>query len=291
MEFGIAFANVGPLVEPEKAAEFAVAAEEAGFESIWTVEHVVVPAGYESTYPYDPSGKMPGGEQSPIPDPLVWLSYLAGITSRIKLATGVLILPQRNPVVLAKELATLDQLSGGRLLLGIGVGWLEEEFDAIGVPFRERGARTDENVAAMRALWTEDTATYEGEHVSFRDCYMLPKPAQPSVPVHVGGHTEIAARRAGRLGDGFFPGKGSHEELARLFELVRTTATEHGRDPDAIEMTTGGNGAVGSGALDEVKALADIGTHRVIVPSFLFWNDTADSLARYGDEVIAKARS
>jgi probable F420-dependent oxidoreductase len=291
VEFGIAFANLGPFTAPEAAAGFALAAEEAGFESLWTVEHVVVPAGYESTYPYDPSGKMPGGEESPIPDPLIWLSYLAGLTSRIKLATGVLILPQRNPVVLAKELATLDQMSGGRLLLGIGVGWLEEEFDAIGVPFAERGARTDENVAALRALWAEDAATYEGEHVSFRDCIMLPKPAQGSVPVHVGGHTEIAARRAGRLGDGFFPAKGSHEELARLFDVARTTAVEHGRDPDAIEMTTGGNGAVGAGALDEVKALADIGTDRVILPSFLFWHDTADALARYGDEVIAKAGS
>jgi probable F420-dependent oxidoreductase len=291
VKFGIAFANIGPFAAPDAAAGFARAAEEAGFESIWTVEHVVVPAGYESTYPYDPSGKMPGGEDSPIPDPLSWLAYLAAVTDRIKLRTGVLILPQRNPVVLAKELATLDQLSGGRLLLGVGVGWLLEEFDAIGVPFEERGARTDENVAAMRALWTEEAATYEGEHVSFRDCILRPKPVQASVPVHVGGHTEIAARRAGRLGDGFFPGKGSHEDLARLFEVARATATEHGRDPDAIEMSTGGNGAVGGGALDEVKALADIGTHRVIVPSFLFWHDTADSLARYGDEVIAKVGS
>jgi len=288
VEFGIAFANVGPFAQPEAAATFARAAEEAGFESIWTVEHVVVPSGYESTYPYDPSGKMPGGEDSPIPDPLIWLSYLAGVTTQIKLATGVLILPQRNPVVLAKELATLDHLSGGRLLLGIGVGWLEEEFDAIGVPFRERGARTDENVGAMRALWSEETATFEGEHVSFRDCFMSPKPVHGSVPVHVGGHTEIAARRAGRLGDGFFPGKGSHEELDHLFELVRSTAKEHGRDPDAIEMTTGGSGAIGGGALDEVKALADIGTDRVILPSFLFWNDIEASLGRYGDEVIAK---
>ncbi|OWY61415.1 LLM class F420-dependent oxidoreductase, partial [cyanobacterium TDX16] len=238
MEFGIAFANVGPFAEPEGAARFARAAEQAGFESIWTVEHVVVPAGYESTYPYDPSGKMPGPEESPIPDPLIWLAYLAAVTDSIKLATGVLILPQRNPIVLAKELATLDQMSGGRMLLGVGVGWLEEEFDAIGVPFRERGKRTDEHVAAMRALWTEEQASYDGEFVSFQDCISKPAPVQSSIPVHVGGHSDAAARRAGRLGDGFFPGKGSHEELARLFDLARATATEHGRDPDAIEMTT-----------------------------------------------------
>jgi probable F420-dependent oxidoreductase len=288
MKFGIAFANVGPASGPAAAIELATAAEEAGFESVWTVEHVVVPAGYESTYPYDPSGRMPGPEDSPIPDPLVWLAYLASATTTLKLATGVLILPQRNPVVLAKELATLDHLSGGRLLLGIGSGWLEEEFDAIGVPFTERGRRTDDNVAALRALWGEDQATYESEFISFRNCMVRPQPAAGSIPIHVGGHTEVAARRAGRLGDGFFPASGTHERLAELFDTVRATATDAGRDPDAIELSTGGNGALGPGALDEVKALADLGVHRVIVPSFVFWGNPRDDLARYGDEVISK---
>lgn len=289
MKFGLAFANVGPCVDPRAATLFAQAAEKAGFESIWTVEHVVVPSGYQSVYPYDPSGKMPGPEDSDIPDPLIWLAWVAAATSRIKLATGILILPERNPVVLAKEVATLDLLSGGRVLLGIGVGWLKEEFEAIGVPFERRGARSDEYVAAMRALWTQEKATHQGEFSRFTDCILRPRPAQASVPIHVGGHTDAAARRAGRLGDGFFPGKGDHAELRRLFDLARRTAVEHGRDPAAIEMTTGGQGAVGSRALDEVKALAEIGTDRVIVPSFLFWADTADALARYGDEVIAKA--
>jgi len=287
MKFGIAFANTGPFAHPAAAVEFAQAAEAAGFESLWTVEHVVVPSGYDSPYPYDPSGKMPGGEEFPIPDPLIWLSFVASATSRVNLATGILILPQRNPVVLAKELATLDHLATGRMLLGIGVGWLEEEFDAIGVPFAERGRRTDEYVDVMRALWTQDKASFHGEFVDFDDCISMPHPANGTIPVHIGGHTDIAARRAGRLGDGFFPGKGSHDELARSFELARATAREHGRDPDAIEMTTGGNGAVGGRALDEVKALADIGTGRVMIPAFLFYRDTVNSLARYGDEVIS----
>ncbi len=288
MKFGIAFANTGPFAHPAAAVEFAQAAEAAGFESLWTVEHVVVPSGYDSPYPYDPSGKMPGGEDFPIPDPLIWLSYVAAATSRIHLATGILILPQRNPVVLAKELATLDHLSGGRMLLGIGVGWLEEEFDAIGVPFAERGRRTDDHVGAMRALWTQEKASFHGEFTNFDACISRPQPVQGTIPVHIGGHTDIAAKRAGRLGDGFFPGKGSHEELARSFDLVRRTAVEHGRDPDAIEMTTGGRGAVGGRALDEVKALADIGTHRVILPAFLFYADPVGTLARYGDEVISQ---
>ncbi len=291
MKFGIAFANTGPFTQPDAAVAFAQAAEQAGFESIWTVEHVVVPAGYQSTYPYDPSGKMPGGEDSPIPDPLIWLTYVAAATKSIRLATGILILPQRNPVVLAKELATLDSLSQGRMDLGIGVGWLEEEFNAIGVPFAARGKRTDEYVAAMRALWTEEKASYHGDTVDFTDCISLPRPDQKSIPIHVGGHTEVAARRAGRLGDGFFPGRGDHQCIDHLFRLARDTATQNGREPSDIEMTTGGNGAVGGRALDEVKALADIGTDRVMVPAFLFYADAVAGLARYGEEIIAKAGS
>ena len=191
--------------------------------------------------------------------------------------------------MLAKETATLDQLSGGRLLLGIGVGWLKEEFDAIGVPFAERGARTDEAVTALRALWTQDAATHHGRFSDFTDCVLRPHPVQPSIPIHVGGHTDAAARRAGRLGDGFFPASGDHDELARLFEVVRQTARDHGRDPSAIELSTGGRGALGDRALDEVGALADLGVDRVIVPAFAFWRDPATELARYGDEVIARA--
>jgi probable F420-dependent oxidoreductase len=288
VKFGIIFANVGPYVAPEGAAAFAQQAEAAGFESLWTVEHVVVPKGYASTYPYSPTGKMPGPENSPIPDPLIWLSYVAAATSTIRLATGILILPQRNPIVLAKEVATLDALSGGRVELGIGVGWLEEEFDALGIPFAKRGKRTDEYIDALRALWNDDPASYSGEFVDFADCYSDPKPAAGSVPIHIGGHTDPAARRAGRLGDGFAPGAMDHQVLDQLFTLARDTARECGRDPNAIEMSTGGAGAIGDGALDEVKALADIGTDRVLVPSFVFWGDP-DSVKRYGDDVIAQS--
>lgn len=287
MKFGIIFANTGPFADGAAAAAMASAAEEAGFESLWTVEHVVVPSGYQSQYPYDESGKMPGGEDFDIPDPLIWLSWVASATSTIRLATGILILPQRNPVVLAKELATLDHLSGGRMELGIGVGWLEEEFDAIGVPFRERGKRTDDHVAAMRALWSQEKASHHSEFTDFDDCISRPRPPGGAIPIHVGGHTDIAARRAGRLGDGFFPGKGTPQDLARSFDLVRDTAEQHGRDPDAIEFTAGG-ATIGSGAVDAVKELADIGVDRVVVPAFAFWSDTPDALARYGDEVITK---
>jgi len=290
MKFGVMFANVGPMGTAEGAAGIGQAAEEGGIESLWTVEHVVVPAGYQSTYPYSDTGRMPGGEDSPIPDPLIWLAFVAAATKTIRLGTGILILPERNPVVLAKQVATLDSLSGGRVELGIGVGWLEEEFDAIGVPFADRGKRTDDYVAALRALWTQAPASHQSEFTSFTDVYSRPAPTQADLPIVVGGHSKVAARRAGRLGNGFFPGKGSHEELAELIDIVRATAIEHGRDPDAIEITTGGNGALGSGALDEVKALADLGVSRVIIPPLAFdVEGQRVAFAKYGEDVISKA--
>ncbi|MEE9414386.1 MAG: LLM class flavin-dependent oxidoreductase, partial [Acidimicrobiales bacterium] len=135
MKFGIAFANTMGFAEAEGAAVLARGAEAAGFDSVWTVEHVIVPKDYKSTYPYDPSGKMPGGPEASIPDPLIWLTWVAANSTTLRLATGILILPERNPLVLAKAVATLDNLSGGRVDLGIGVGWLEEEFDALGIPW------------------------------------------------------------------------------------------------------------------------------------------------------------
>lgn len=290
MKFGVVFANVGPMAYAEGAVALAQAAEAGGFESLWTVEHTIVPAGYESTYPYSPTGRMPGPEDSDIPDPLIWLTYVAGATSTIRLGTGILILPQRNPIVLAKEVATLDRLSGGRVELGIGVGWLAEEFEAIGIPFAERGRRTDDHVAALRALWTQDEATYDGPFTSFTKAISRPRPTQGSVPIVVGGHSEAAARRAGRLGDGFFPGRGSHEDLAALIAVMRDSAVEHGRDPDAITITAGGNGALGSKALDEVKALADLGVSRVVVPPLAYDPEgQRTAFAKYGEDVIARS--
>jgi probable F420-dependent oxidoreductase len=289
VKFGLMFANTGTFATPEGAKAVAAAAENAGFESLWAVEHVVVPVGYQSQYPYDESGRMPGGETFDIPDPLMWLSFVAAATTTVKLATGILIVPQRNPLVLAKEVATLDKLSGGRLLLGVGVGWLEEEFDALGIPFSTRGRRLDEHIGAMRALWTEDEATYSGEFTSFKPVVSLPKPAQSSVPIVVGGHTEAAARRAGRLGDGFFPARGSDDELERLFEVVRSTAREHGRDPDAIELTTGGAAAFAPDPVKALGALESLGVSRVVVPPLAF--DPAGigpALGKFGETVIAK---
>ena len=239
MKLGLMFANVGAMVSPEGAVAVARHAEQAGFESLWTVEHVVVPAGYESKYPYNSSGKMAGGEDAPIPDPLIWLSYVAAHTERIRLATGMLILPQRSPLITAKELATLDVLSGGRVILGTGIGWLREEFECLGVPFEGRGKRTVEYIEAMRVLWKEDQPSFDGELVHFHDARLWPKPLQRRIPVVMGGHTEVAARRAGRIADGFFPGRSLPDDVKPLLEVMRQTAEDAGRDPASIEITVG----------------------------------------------------
>lgn len=268
MKFGLMFGNTGPYTTPEGVVDVAVSAEAAGFESLWTVEHVIWPESYSSEYPYSPTGKMPGDASSPLPDPLIWLSFAAAHTSTIRLATGILIVPQRNPLVLAKTIATLDVLSGGRFDLGIGVGWLEEEFDALGVPFADRGARTDDYIAAMQALWASDNASYQGPFANFDNVTTNPKPVQGQVPIVVGGHSKAAARRAGRLGNGFFPGRGSVEQLGELIDVAHQTAADAGRDPEAIEMTAGHPGLFGDDPVGAAQELASIGVSRSIVPAF-----------------------
>ena len=284
MKVGIAFANIGPFGSGEGGTAFARAAEAAGFDSLWTVEHVVYPDDYGSTYPYDQSGRMPMAPDTDLTDPLTWLTWVGAHTSTIRLATGILILPERNPVVLAKQLGTMDALSGGRVELGIGVGWLREEFDALGIPWERRGARTDEYLAAMRTLWGGNSVSFDGDFVSFDGVSSNPKPVGGAVPIVVGGHTEAAARRAGRLGDGFWPGTG---DLDHLLDIMRREAEAHDRDPDAIEITWGGDIPAGEDPLAAAEALATKGVSRVVVPSFLFWRDPEASLAEFGERVVA----
>lgn len=282
VKFGVTGVNAGRRVEGANAAILARLAEEAGFESLWAVEHVVVPADYRSRYPYSDDGRMPGKEEVSIGDPLIWLTYAAAVTERINLATGILILPQRNPVLLAKECATLDTLSGGRVLLGIGVGWLQEEFAALGIPFEERGARTDEYVEALRELWTAAEPTFAGRFSSFEKAKSYPKPTGGTIPIIVGGHTDAAARRAGRIGDGFYPWGLGAEHLTRLIGLMREAARAAGRDPDAIEVTAGAMDA------NTIRAYADAGVGRVVVPAFA---RTEDELKRWFDDFAANVMS
>jgi probable F420-dependent oxidoreductase len=267
------------LSSPERVTAYARAAEDAGFESIWVFEHAVIPAGYTSRYPYNPEGRLTI-EDEDIPDPLTLLAYLAGTTRRLLLGTGVLLLPQRSPVVCAKECATVDALSGGRLRLGVGVGWLREEAEAVGTTFGDRGARTDEYIEAMRVLWSEPEATFRGTYTRFERAKCNPKPVQRGgVPILVGGHSAAAARRAGRLGDGFFPiGLRPDAFSARVAEM-RAAALAAGRDPDAIEISYNGGTRP-----DRVRQYAELGVSRWVVA---VWETDPDAYRRTFDELAA----
>jgi probable F420-dependent oxidoreductase len=286
MKFGLIYANTGPFANPESLARLAQTAEQVGIESMWTIEHVVIPVGYESTYPYNRSGKLPGGEGVPIPDPVLPLAFVAAVTKKIRLATGILILPQRHPAYVAKEFATLDVLSNGRAILGVGIGWLAEEFAAVNVPFEERGARTNEAIRAIRSLWSPGAQAFDGRFYKWPEVESNPKPVQrPGIPIVVGGHSEAAARRAARYGDGFFPAKGDAQRLAELFRVLHEECAKIGRDPSEIEIT----GGASKTDVDVVRRYQDLGLQRMTVPPVGFDEDSIrKGLEAFGDQVIAK---
>ena len=258
------------LTSPRYLGGVARAAEEIGFDLLTFPEHVVLPTQYQSRYPYqqyqgDDFKRYPYDETS-FPEPITALTFVAAVTERIRLGTSVLILPQRNPVVLAKQLATLDALSEGRLAVTVGIGWFREEFEAIGAPWPARGRRADEYIEAMRALWRDEVASYEGETVRFDRIRCLPKPWRPEGPeIYVGGHSEAAARRAGRLGDGFMPlGFGGYgtdpKPLIAVTGRGKGGGARPGRPRDrARRAAGGGRGTAARGRGHDAGALRALG--------------------------------
>jgi probable F420-dependent oxidoreductase len=290
MKFGLAFASSVAIDGPQ-ALEICRVAESAGFESLWGGEHVILPSRIESKYPYTTDGKIPAEPDTPIPDPLIWLAFAAAAAPTLRLGTCILIVPQRNPLVLAKELATLDRLSGGRVELGLGVGWLKEEFEALGVPWSRRGARNDEYVAAMRALWRGPEASFHGEFVNFDSVTCSPRPVNGSIPVIVGGDTDAAIQRVARLADGYFPGEGDPQRLGALIRRMRQEAEQAGRDPAGISV----NAMFGQQMADPLagaEQLAALGVERAMVPAFFFAGPGGlDRLAEFGERVVRAAGS
>jgi probable F420-dependent oxidoreductase len=287
MRFGIIPpVRSGVTADPGWMTTFARHAESCGFESVVLVEHAVVISDYQSTYPYSSSGRMPLPDDCRIPDPLDLMAYLAAVTDRIGLATGVLVLPNHQAVVLAKRVATIDVLSGGRVRLCVGVGWMDEELRATGADPRSRGRRTDETVAAMRALWADSGpagADFDGEFFSFHHAHSFPKPVRPGgVPIHIGGHSEAAARRAGRIGDGFQPLGLAPDDLTVRLRQMGEGAEEAGRDPAAIELSL--SGYLPTTTEEEIEAARSAGASRLVVSASI-----TDDLAQVVDEMSAFA--
>ncbi len=267
----------GIVCDPDWVAELVAMLDEEEVESLWGVEHVLVAENYKPNYPYSADGRMPTDELTSMPDPLAWLTFAAAHSRRLKFATGVLILPQYSPVQLAKRLATIDQLTRGRIMLGAGLGWQEEEYAALNIPFTERGRRMDENILAMRALWTRSPASFEGEFLQFHRVFCdVPVVQEGGVPIIVGGSTAAAARRAGRLGNGFYPYVISPEDLALRLQDLYAAARAAGRDPAAVELTVWPGSWQFRGSLDKelMRRYLDLPVGRLMIAQHE--GDTAD---------------
>jgi len=229
--------TASPFATPELLTTVATEAEERGFATIWVGEHVVLFEEYASAYPYADDGKIPAPPGTGLLEPLNTLSFLAAQTSTVRLGTAMVLLPQRNPVYTAKEVATLDWLSNGRVDFGIGVGWLEEEFRAVDVSWPRRGARTDEYLAVLDTLWTDDTSSFTGEFYSLEPCQMFPKPVQAPLPIHIGGESDAALRRVARAGHGWHTFNRGPDDLAAPLARLDDLLADQGRTRADITVT------------------------------------------------------
>ena len=242
MEYGVHLPVSGPAATAEHLIRFAQRAEELGFFCVTVPDHIIIPKKISSTYPYTLDGRYAGAGHHL--EQITVMGFLAGATRKLRLVASVMIAPYRHPVVAAKMLATLDFLSGGRIILGLGVGWMKEEFHLLGAPpFEERGRVTDEYIRAFKELWTAESPAFDGSYCNFSDLFFLPKPAQkPHIPIWIGGHSDRALRRAAKLGDGWHPigavptAPLEPEELQKSLSTLARYARAAGRDPKEIRI-------------------------------------------------------
>lgn len=267
MRVGLFVATVNPIATPEFLAALAGGAEEGGFSSLWVGEHAVLIDEYESRYPYADDGKIPLTGQAGLLEPFDTLSFLAGVTSTVRLGTAVCLLPQRNPVYTAKQASTVDWLSQGRLNLGIGVGWLRDEFEAVAAPFGNRAERTREYIEVMRRLWCDEVSEYKGKFYSLPASRMYPKPLQqPHPPLYFGGESDAALRRVADLGRGWhgfnLDPEGAAERVSRLEHLLE----ERGRALDEIDVAV--SSYLKPVEPKDLTAYRDAGVDQLVLPAF-----------------------
>jgi probable F420-dependent oxidoreductase len=287
MKVGLIPVNIG-VKSVDKMVGLAVHAEKVGFESVWTFEHVMVPVDYASKYPYSADGKMGATPETNFVDPLIALAAIAASTKRVRLGTGVNILPQTNALYLAKQAASLDFVSGGRLMLGLGVGWLEEEFAALGVPFERRGARADDYLAALRKVWSGDVVEHESEFLHWKGFKSFPLPVQNPLPLVIGGSKGKAFERVARYGDGWYAPTASIDQLSALLPKLDAACAKVGRDRATLEISAMWIPAMED--LDVVRRYGELGVKRLLVPvpALAMGGDPIEGMSRFGDEVLAK---
>jgi probable F420-dependent oxidoreductase len=269
MKVGLLPVGFGVLADPDGLARAAVRAEDLGLHSLWAGEHVVFLPQYTSRYPYSAEGTLPDEVlKADFLDPFVCLSFVAAHTKRLRIGTGIAIIGERHPLHTAKAVASLDKLSKGRFDFGVGLGWLREEYEAVGVPWPRRVERTEEYLAVMKRVWTEAETAFDGEFCAFPSVYSFPKPVQkPHPPVIFGGQSEPALRRAARLGDGWYGLDLSAEDAIACAAQVRRYTAEAGRDPAALQFSLTPQPEAPLGA-EELKRLADGGFSQLILRAF-----------------------
>ena len=251
------------FTSPSYIADAAAYVEERGFHMFWVPEHVLFFPEYESQYPYSDDGRIAGDPRSLL-DPFSALTYVAAHTSTIRLATGICLVPQRHPVYTAKVVADLDFLSGGRFELGVGIGWLKEEFDALGIPFRERAPRTIECIELMRSLWCDELSGYEGQYYSVKAAYQNPKPVQkPHPPIIFGGESDAALRRVASHGDGWYGFNLTPDALEERLEVLERELSAKGRSLDDIRLYVGPHPAVRD--TSEMRRFESLGVDQLVV--------------------------
>jgi probable F420-dependent oxidoreductase len=277
VKIGLAAALSSPSATPEYLTTLATAAEERNFHSLWVPEHVVLFDEYASRYPYSEDGRVPAGGENGVLEPFTTLAFLASCTTTIRLGTGIVLLPQRNPVYTAKEAAAVDWLSTGRLDLGVGIGWLAEEFQAVDVPFERRAARCRDYVGVMKTLWCDPVSQFTGEFYTLPACRQYPKPVQqPHPPIHFGGESDAALRRVAEMGQGWYGFNVGPDDLPGHLATLDRFLAEQGRTRDDITVSV--SPYLKGIDLDKAQRYAELGVDQVILAAF--GRDPDDLVAR-----------